>query len=151
MQIGCHVSISGSIDKDNFDSFSEDEISNLSKNKNIFFLGNRNDMNNLINFVDICILPSYYREGTPRFLLESMACSKPIITTFNSGCDQLVIKNVTGALCEIKNFKSLETAITTVVNADIVEMGKKGREYYVTNFSEDVVFNEITNYYWKKI
>ena len=42
--------ISGSMDKENFDSFSEYEISNLSKIKNIFFLGNKDDMHNLAEF-----------------------------------------------------------------------------------------------------
>ncbi len=139
--------ISGSIDKENFDSFLEDEISNLSKIKNIFFLGNKDGMHNLINFVDICILPSYYREGTPRFLLESMACGKPIITTINPGCDQLVQEGITGALCEKKNISSLELAIADVINSNFVQMGKKGREYYISNFSEKVVFKQITNFY----
>ena len=141
--------VSGSIDSDNFDSFSEDEISNLSKIKNIFFLGNKDDMHNLINFVDICILPSYCREGTPRFLLESMACGKPIITTNNPGCDQLVQDHITGAVCEKKNIVSLELAITNVINSNYTQMGKKGRQYYISDFSEDVVFDEITNFYFK--
>jgi len=139
--------ISGSIDKDNFDSFSEHEISNLSKIKNIFFLGNKDDMQNLINFVDICILPSYYREGTPRFLLESMACGKPIITTINPGCDHLVQDDITGALCKKKNILSLQLAIKSVINSNYTKMGKKGREYYISDFSEDVVFDKITNFY----
>ena len=141
--------ISGSIDKENFDSFSEYEISNLSKIKNIFFLGNKDDMHNLINFVDISILPSYYREGTPRFLLESMACEKPIITTIHPGCDQLVQEHITGALCENKNIESLELAIKNVIKSNYTKMGKKGREYYITDFSEDVVFDDITNFYLK--
>lgn len=142
--------ISGSIDKDNFDSFSEDEISNLSKIKNIFFLGNKDDMQNLINFVDICILPSYYREGTPRFLLESMACGKPIITTINPGCDHLVQDQITGALCEKKNILSLQLAIKSVINSNYTKMGKKGREYYISHFSEDIVFDQIIGFYYYK-
>lgn len=142
--------VSGSIDEQNYDSFSEYEISNLSKIQNVFFLGNKDDMHNLINFVDISILPSYYREGTPRFLLESMACGKPIITTINPGCDHLVKEHITGAICEKRNIQSLELAITNVINSNYVEMGKKGRQYYISDFSEGVVFSEITDFYYTK-
>ncbi len=40
---------------------------------------------------DSIVLPSFYREGTPRTLLESASMAKPIITTDNVGCREVVV------------------------------------------------------------
>ena len=82
----------GWIDKQNFDSHTQKEIDLLNENNFVHFLGERKDISDLINASDICVLPSTYREGIPRFLLEAMACSKPIITTNMPGCNQLIDK-----------------------------------------------------------
>ena len=143
--------ISGSIDKDNFDSFSEHEISNLSKIKNIFFLGNRNDMDSIINFVDICILPTYYREGTPRFLLESMACAKPIITTEIPGCEHLIDKrNPNGILVKPRDYIGLAEAITKIHMNPEKYNGQNSLNLYIRRFSENIVYSAIQRYYSTK-
>ena len=38
----------------------------------------------------------FYREGTPRSVLEALAKGRPIITTDAPGCRQTVIDNVNG-------------------------------------------------------
>ena len=44
---------------------------------------------------DSIVLPSFYREGTPRTLLE-ISMAKPIITTDNVGCRDVVDDGVNG-------------------------------------------------------
>ncbi len=139
--------ISGSVDKENFDSFTQSEISELSKNKGIVFLGNRNDIPDLINFVDICILPTFYREGSPRFLLESMACAKPIITTNNPGCEELVDVGFNGYISKKQHIDSLKQAIKNTIDCDIEKLGINSRKRYLENFSENIVFNQISTFY----
>lgn len=44
-------------------------------------------------FLDACsvfVLPSYYREGVPRTLLEALAVGRPIITTDSVGCRETI-------------------------------------------------------------
>src|SRR5699024_7520855 len=65
--------IAGWIDPNNPDSFTEEEIQEFKKVERIAFLGRRNDIDQLIVLSDIVTLPTFYREGTPRFLLEGMA------------------------------------------------------------------------------
>lgn len=55
----------------------------------------------------VFVLPSYYREGLPRTILEGMACGRPIITTDWTGCREPVVNEVNGYLVPIKNPKEL--------------------------------------------
>ena len=55
----------------------------------------------------VFVLPSYYREGLPRTILEGMACGRPIITTDWIGCREPIDDGVNGFLVPIKNPKEL--------------------------------------------
>ena len=63
-----------------------------------------------IEFYSNCsvfVLPSYYREGLPRTILESMACGRPVITTDWTGCREPIVDGVNGYLIPIKSPKEL--------------------------------------------
>lgn len=51
----------------------------------------RSDLDEITAASDIVVLPSYYPEGVPRFLLEGLACGKPIVTTDHTGCRETLI------------------------------------------------------------
>lgn len=55
----------------------------------------------------VFVLPSYYREGLPRTILEALACGRPVITTDWTGCREAVQDGVNGFLVPIKNSKAL--------------------------------------------
>jgi glycosyltransferase involved in cell wall biosynthesis len=46
----------------------------------------------------VFVLPTHYREGTPRSILEAMSMARPVITTDMPGCRQTVEEGVTGYL-----------------------------------------------------
>lgn len=72
------------------------------------------------------VLPTYYREGIPRTILEAMACGKPILTTNWVGTREAVDDGVNGYLVPIKDGNSLaEKMITLIENPDMAqEMGE---------------------------
>lgn len=51
----------------------------------------------------VFVLPSFYREGLPRTILEALACGRPVITTDWTGCRVAVEDGVSGFLVPIKN------------------------------------------------
>lgn len=55
----------------------------------------------------VFVLPSYYREGLPRTILEGMACGRPIITTDWTGCREPIENGVNGYLVPIQNPEKL--------------------------------------------
>lgn len=55
----------------------------------------------------VFVLPSYYREGLPRTLLEAMSCGRAIITTDWSGCREPVADEVNGFMVPVKDAAAL--------------------------------------------
>lgn len=55
----------------------------------------------------VFVLPSYYREGLPRTILEALACGRPVITTDWTGCREPIEDGVNGYLVPIKDSKTL--------------------------------------------
>jgi glycosyltransferase involved in cell wall biosynthesis len=109
------------------------------------YLGTSDDVKVEIAKVDCMVLPSYYREGTPRTLLESASMSKPIITTDNVGCRDVVDDGINGYLCEVRNSKDLADKMEMMINLSEDErkiMGQAGREKIVKEFDEKIVINK---------
>ena len=71
------------------------------------YLGESDDVRAEIAEADCIVLPSYYREGIPRTLLEAAAMGRPIITTGAAGCREVVDDAVNGFLCRVQDVDDL--------------------------------------------
>lgn len=142
--------IVGWFDENNESSLNQNSLNKLIEGyENIKYLGKQVDIPELISLTDVSILPTYYREGTPRFLLESMAMKKPIITTDMPGCDHLIKKNENGVLIQPKSIVAIEKSINFVCGKNLIFMGQKSYEIYISNFSESIVYNSLIDIYKK--
>jgi glycosyltransferase involved in cell wall biosynthesis len=144
-----NLMIVGWIDPSNPDSFSEEEITAYSKLPNVAYLGKRNDIDQLIAMADAAVLPTFYREGTPRFLLEAMAMAKPILTTDMPGCNHLVKNKQNGVLVEPRNKEAIVEGLRFLLKADAKQLGVNSEKIYKTEFSEHVVYNNLLSSYKK--
>jgi glycosyltransferase involved in cell wall biosynthesis len=91
------------------------------------------------------VLPSYYREGVPRILLEAAAMERPIITTDNVGCREVVIDKWNGFLCKPKDPKDLADKMEKMLSLppfQRVEMGKRGRKLVIEKFDEQKIIDK---------
>ena len=136
--------VAGSIDQTNSDSFTESEISYISKLSFVKYLGFIDNIAELIHQSHACILPTKYREGTPRFLLQAMACSKPILTTDAPGCRHLVLDGQNGFVI---NDSNITDKIIELFSCDLNSMGAVSEKLYHEKFSENIVFNNILKLY----
>ena len=108
----------------------------------IEYLGTTTDVRPYIARADCFVLPSFYREGVPRTLMEAAAMGKPVITTDNVGCRDVVVEGQTGWLCPIKDALALAGCMTQLLAmpaADRQAMGMAGRRFVVENFDEQKV------------
>lgn len=142
--------IVGWFDENNESSLNQNSLNDLIQGyDNIKFLGKQNDIPEIISLADVSILPTYYREGTPRFLLESMVMKKPIITTKMPGCDHLIHNNENGILIEPRSVNAIEKSINFICNKELKIMGEASYKIYKSDFSEKIVYNSLIDIYKK--
>lgn len=107
----------------------------LQAQKDIRWLGHRDDIAALTALCDVYVLPSY-REGVPRTLLEAASMAKPIVTTDTVGCREVVDNGVNGFLVPLRDGATLAQRIATLLDdAELRErMGQAGRKKAVRDF-----------------
>jgi glycosyltransferase involved in cell wall biosynthesis len=144
--------VTGAEDIQKKDCISRESAKEFKIDKNIIFLGERPDVDEILSVIDIFVLPSY-REGFPHSVMEAMAMAKPIIATDIRGCREAVNNGKTGILVPPKNSEKLETAITSLLlNKGMADqMGKMGREKALREFDERLFFDRMKKEYEKII
>ncbi|MFN3386504.1 MAG: glycosyltransferase family 4 protein [Candidatus Thermochlorobacter sp.] len=108
----------------------------------INYLGETHDVLPYVQAADCVVLPSLYREGTPRTLLEAASLEKPVIATDSVGCRQIVEDGVTGFLVQPNSVSDLVEKlerIITMPEAARLEMGKRARLKMIKEFDESLV------------
>lgn len=116
----------------------------------VSYLGTSDEIENVISNHDCVVLPSFYREGVPKSLLEAGAMGKPIVTTDNVGCRDAVDDGINGFLCTPNDYLDLANKMEKIIvmtNKDIVAFGLSSRKKIENEFDEKIVVNK----YVKKI
>ena len=113
------------------------------------WMGYREDIPAVWRESHIAVLPSYYREGIPRSLLEAAACGRTIITTDTPGCREVVINGLNGILIRPRDPEQLAETIARLADDRISRerMGKAGRDLVEAKFSERLIVEQIANLY----
>jgi len=127
----------------NHDAISQDELNAWQRDGTIKFLGKLADVRPAIAEAIVYVLPSYYREGTPRTVLEAMSMGRPIVTTDAPGCRETLVDGLNGYLVPIKNSKSLLDAMRKfVVDPSLaIKMGKQSRAIAEEKYDVHMVNN----------
>jgi glycosyltransferase involved in cell wall biosynthesis len=137
--------IVGSPDEGNPNSVSKGELEKWVKEGLIEWHGFQEDVRPFYCMADCVVLPSYYREGVPRVLLEAMAMEKSIITTDAPGCRNVCVDGVNGFLVKPRDVESLYLAMKKAVEmgeAELRKMGKKGREIVEQKYEISKIVSE---------
>ena len=82
----------------------------LGLERRIQFLGVRHDIADLLQIMDVCVLPSIW-EGLPMIILEAMASGCPVVASDVGGVANAVRHGVTGSLVPPRDAASLAAAI----------------------------------------
>ncbi len=121
-------------------------------NSRIIFMGNRNDVESIIDIFDIGLLLTNlerHGEGISNSIMEYMALSKPVIATDGGGTRELVTDGETGFLIPQRSPAILAEKINCLLNDDDLRssMGKRGRERIENEFNIDKMTSEHMNLY----
>ena len=103
------------------------------------YAGPLEDVRAAYDTADCVVLPTYYREGIPKSLLEAAAMGKPLITTDQTGCREAVLDEYNGFLCKPRDARELALAMARMRDASPearARLGANGRRLVESRFSE---------------
>lgn len=105
--------------------------------KYICWLGERNDIKQLLGNSQIMAFPSYYREGLPKSLIEACAIGRPIVTCDSVGCRDVVTDGNNGFLVPPNSPDAISMALRKLIQDKdmIIRMGKAARAKAEKDFS----------------
>lgn len=109
------------------------------------YLGKTDDVRPFLQACTVFVLPSFYMEGTPKIVLESLSTGRPIITTHSRGCRETVVPEQNGFLVDPKNTQQLQDAMEYFVQhpESIQPMGAASRKLAVEKFDVHHVNNQM--------
>ena len=139
---GARFRIAGGLEPAGDDAVPADAIAEWAGSGLIEHLGRVDDVRPVLAEATCVVLPSYYREGTPRALLEAGASGRPIVTTDMPGCRTVVEDGVTGHLVPPRDVAALAAAMRAVAGAEpgaLRAMGRAGRAHVEAHFDEEFV------------
>ena len=127
-------------------SLSEQEVDELSKSSHHCFLGHQDNMPALLAATDVVVLPTYYREGTPKVLIEAAAAGCALVTTTIPACKDIVENGGNGYYVEPTNSEQLVNALQKILDSsweELHELQRRSRQIAIERFS-DIQVNDRT-------
>ena len=143
----------GDSDPGNPECVPESQLREWNEQGTIEWWGRREDMADVLSNVHIVALPSKYREGVPKILIEAASAARPIVTTDMPGCREIVRDEVNGLLVPPGNVEKLVVALETLIKEKTLRetMGNNGRQYVIDEFSLDHVIDRTLKLYQRAI
>lgn len=115
------------------------------KSHHFQWLGFVQDLREVFLLSDMVVLPSYAREGVPNSLIEAMAMGKPIVTTDNVGCREVVEEGRNGYLVPVRDAHALAGAIGDLLcdEEKRQRFGRHSRVKVEAEFDERLVVDKV--------
>jgi len=118
--------------------------------KNVLLPGAKNEVEPLIAASDVGLLCTF-SEGISNSVIEYMALGKPVIATdINGGSREIIVEGETG-FCTERNAEFIIKQVNLLLNDENLrrEMGKKGRDRILADFTIEKMGNDFGSLYRK--
>ncbi len=114
----------------NPNSVESDQLYKWVEDKIIEWPGHVEEVKHWLEETSVFVLPTYYREGTPKSILEAMAMGRPVVTTDSPGCREAVKDGINGLYVPPRDSESIAAACEKFIrNPDLIEkMGRESRK-----------------------
>jgi glycosyltransferase involved in cell wall biosynthesis len=146
---GWRFLIAGGADSQNPTAVSSAQVQAWVSEGLIEWPGYVTDMPELLSSASIVCLPSYYREGLPKALLEAAAAGCAVITADSVGCREAIVAGETGDLVPPREVPALASALLALIEdaPRRVAYGVAGRRLARQRFALDAILAEIFRLY----
>lgn len=111
----------------------------------ILWPGHVKNVKEWLDRTSVFVLPTYYREGTPKSILEAMSMGLPVITTDMPGCKEAVIDGENGFLIPPRDVSALTKAMAKFIEKPslISSMGTQSRKIAVEKYDVRMINKEL--------
>jgi glycosyltransferase involved in cell wall biosynthesis len=143
--VPCECLLLGMLDAGNPGAIAQTQIDDWHQSGLIRYLGSTRDVRVPVATADCMVLPSTYREGVPRALLEAASMARPLIATNATGCRDALDDGITGFLVKASSPTDLADkmmAICRMSSAERTQMGRRGRAKMESQFDEQIVVRQ---------
>jgi glycosyltransferase involved in cell wall biosynthesis len=139
----------GDTDADNPAGVSAEQLKQWEYEGVIEWWGYQESMPDVFAQSHIVCLPSKYREGVPKVLIEAASCGRPIVTTDMPGCREIVQDGENGILVPAGDSGAVADAIIQLLEeAELrAKMGDRGRALVQKEFSVERVVEKTVEVY----
>jgi glycosyltransferase involved in cell wall biosynthesis len=139
----------GKSDPLNPNAVPEEQLDQWDQEGIVEWWGFQENMPTVFSNVHVVCLPSYYREGVPKVLIEAAACERSIVTTDMPGCREIVQDGENGLLVPPKDPDALADALRELIDSPERRrsMGARGRQIVKDEFSIEKVVRETMEVY----
>ena len=129
----------------------EKQVADRGIKDRVHFLGIRKDVTELLNAMDVFVLPSIGGEGLPNVVLEAMACGKPVVATQVGGTPEAVHDGENGFIVPPRDIDGLQHALEKILldRGMIKRFSKRSREIAEQEFSLEKQVGNFENLYSK--
>lgn len=142
--------LAGTPDEGNPHSIQREQVQKWADEGLIQWLGHVDDMPTLLSTAHVMALPSYYREGVPKSLIEGAASGLALITTDLPGCREVVTQHGEDGLhVEPRNARALAHCIVQLDDDRqlLRKLAHQARSRATTEFDERLVIKKTLDVY----
>ncbi len=134
---------------DNPESIEKDSLEGWIREGFIKYLGEREDIENILKESAVLLFPSYYREGVPKTILEAGASFLPVVCFDIHGTREVIEDKRNGYLIKLGDTKGLKSTVICLLtnNALRRKIGFWGRKKVERDFREDIIVSKYIEAY----
>jgi glycosyltransferase involved in cell wall biosynthesis len=126
----------------------EQQAAQLGIDDRIVFLGQREDIPELLYSSDLFILPSLI-EGLPLTILEAMAAGKPVIATAIDGIEEIIVSGENGILVPVADPGAISKSIQFLLSnpSAAQKLATSGKQTVLRDFTSEKMAEDIITTY----
>lgn len=131
----------GKIDKTLPDAIKEEDLMPYVKDGTVELFPETDNIAQYYTMSSVFVLPTAYREGTPRVILEALASARAIITTFTPGCKETVEDGINGFFVEIHSPEDCAKKMIHFIEypEDVEKMGRRSFELCKNKYDVSII------------
>ncbi len=147
--VACRCVLVGDPDAGNSSAIPLERLEAWHREGLVEWWGHREDIPHVLAQANLVCLPSSYREGIPRVLIEAAACGRALVATDAPGCREIVRDGENGLLIPMFDGGALAEAIQQLIRFPELRlsMGRRGRQIAVADYGQEVVVEQTLGVY----